>query len=135
MKIEILRSYSLYNLRQAEGKFMKCPYPVIGIDEADYATLAGDTSVGKLVHILTQGRMGKIREYFDFLRLRKAERMVLRICANEKVSMSEVDEVIKIISPYSYDCVFGVATFNDVFPHEFIIDLFLKYEPAGKLRL
>lgn len=69
------------------------------------------------------------------MRLRKAERMVLRICANEKVSMSEVDEVIKIISPYSYDCVFGVATFNDVFPHEFIIDLFLKYEPAGKLRL
>ena len=135
MKIEILKSYSLYNLRQAEGKFMKCPYPVIGIDDADYTSLAGDTSVGKLVHIVVQGRMSKIKEYFDFLRLRKAERMILRVCANEKVSMSEVDDVIKIISPYSYDCVFGVATFNDVFPQEFIVDLFLKYEPAGKLRL
>ena len=135
MKIEILKSYSLYNLRQAEGKFMKCPYPVIGIDDADYTSLAGDTSVGELAHIVVQGRMSKIKEYFDFLRLRKAERMILRVCANEKVSMSEVDEVIKIISPYSYDCVFGVATFNDVFPHEFIVDLFLKYEPAGKLRL
>ena len=62
MKIEILKSYSLYNLRQAEGKFMKCPYPVIGIDDADYTSLAGDTSVGKLVHIVVQGRMSKIKE-------------------------------------------------------------------------
>ena len=135
MKIEILKSYSQYTAAKLSTKFMTAKEHIITLDEADFAAVIGNANTGKLVHINIEGHLKLIKEYFDYLRPRRAERTLLMICANSNVAMSEIDELSKIAAASSYDCYYGVAACPDIFPHEFIVDFFCKYEPQGELRL
>lgn len=135
MRIQVFKSYSEVIAVQIAGKFSNLQEKYIEITEDDYSYVLGDMNSGKALMIDVAGSEECINEYMSIIRLKKADKMIVRICASSKVTMKEIDRVAKLFNKNAYYCISGIAFSSDIARGDYIIDAVMKYEPQDDLRL
>ena len=135
MKFDILTSVSEFSAVRTKCMYSLCAKPIIAIEDEDVERFIGDAHVGKVVHIHMHGTLKNLRECFNYIRLKRADRMLLLLCAPAEVSTSDIDGVVRLFTVAADEGAHGLALTKDAQPNCFTADVFLKYDPQSGLKL
>ena len=135
MTFEVLSSVSEFSAVRARCMYSLCAQPIIAIEDEDVERFIGDAQVGKVVHIHMRGALKKLRECFNYIRLKRADRMLLLLCAPAEVCTSDIDGVVRLFAAAADEGAHGLALTEDSETGCFTADVFLKYDPQSGLKL
>ncbi len=135
MTFEVLSSVSEFSVLRARCMYSLCAQPIIAIEDEDVERFIGDAQVGKVVHIHMRGTLKKLRECFNYIRLKRADRMLLLLCAPAGVCTSDIDGVVRLFAAAADEGAHGLALTEDNETGHFTADVFLKYDPQSGLKL
>ena len=135
MTFEVLNSVSEFSAVRARCMYSLCAQPIIAIEDEDVERFIGDAQVGKVVHIHMRGTLKKLRECFNYIRLKRADKMLLLLCAPAEVATSDIDGVVRLFAAAADEGAHGLALTEDNEPGYFTADVFLKYDPQSGLKL
>ena len=135
MQLNVIKSFSEYNMLTAEGKFNRGGSLLVPIMQSEYTRIMGNASTGRMLYLKFEGSAGELSETIALMRPKKGERMLLRISAAKSTPLTAIDYVSQMFRGFAYEATTGIALFTDIFPDEFIVEGFIKYEPQNELRL